>query len=99
MPPSTISKTDPPQTGEELTKSGVNHIIQTTAPSLISSNGTSDVKELDASKLTYTRNPNPKPVPEPGSAEEASMAAYVISHSPLQPFPQSYINLNHSMTY
>jgi hypothetical protein len=82
MSPSTISQSDLPQTGDELTKSGVNHIIQTTAPSIVSSNGTSDVKELDASKLTFTRNPNPKPVPELGSAEEASMAAYVTFHSP-----------------
>jgi hypothetical protein len=81
MSPSTISQSDLPQTGDELTKSGVNHIIQTTAPSIVSSNGTSDVKELDASKLTFTRNPNPKPVPELGSAEEASMAAYVTFHS------------------
>ncbi len=78
MSPSTTSHPGHPQTGDELTKAGVDHIIQATAPSLVSSNGTSDIQELDASKLTYTRNPKPKPVPEPGSAEEASMAAYVI---------------------
>lgn len=77
MSPSTISHPGPPQTGDELTKAGVDHIIQATAPSLVSNNGTSDIQELDASKLTFTRNLNPKPVPEPGSAEEASMAAYV----------------------
>lgn len=99
MSPSAISQPDPPQTGDELTKSGVNHIIQATAPSIVSGNGTSDVKELDASKLTFTRNPHPKPVPEPGSAEEASMAAYVISHSARNLSIKLHINPTRSMTY
>lgn len=74
MSPSTIAQPDPPQSIDELTKSGIKHIIEETAPSVMPSNGTSELHELDASKLTYTRNSNPKPVPEVGSAEEASMA-------------------------
>jgi len=60
------------QTTSELTKKGIEHTISETAPS-IATNGTSthldDLDELDASKLTFTRNSNPQEVPEPNSPE------------------------------
>ena len=71
---STIDQADQQGSDGELTTSGIKQKIQETAASMVHSNGTSGLQELDASKLTFTRNPNPKAVPEPGSAEEASMA-------------------------
>lgn len=71
------STINPPQSNGELTVSGIDKILEKTAPSITASNGTSDLQELDASKLTFTRTDSPKAVPEPGSAAEAGMAAYV----------------------
>ena len=56
-----------------VTKTGFRDTIKET-DSWTSDSSTSLLQELDASKLTFTRNPNPKSVPEPGSAEEASTA-------------------------
>ena len=89
MAPSVINPPDFPQAVGELTKSGANRIVKDTAPSILSSNGTSTLQELDASKITFTRNPNPRAVPEPGSAEEAGMALFVIYHT-LQPLMPLY---------
>lgn len=51
-----------------LTKAGINQTITKTAPSL-DKNGTSQLAELAASKLTVTPSLNPHSVPEPNSAE------------------------------
>ena len=85
MAPSVINSPDYPQAVGELTELGANRIIKDTAPSIVSSNGTSTLQELDASKITFTRNPNPRAVPEPGSAEEAGMALFVLASSPPPP--------------
>lgn len=74
MAPSTVDRISPPQSDGELTKAGIKNIVQETAASIAPSNGTSDLQELDASKLTFTCNLNPKAVPAPGSAEEESSA-------------------------
>ena len=74
MAPSTVALPETPLAFNGLTKSGVGDTIKKVAPSLTSENPPSPLQELDASKLTFTRNPNPKAVPEPGSAEEASSA-------------------------
>lgn len=74
MAPSRITPPQTPQTTDELTESGVNHTVNDTATSILSKMATSSLQELDASKLTFTRNPDPKAVPIRGSAEEAGMA-------------------------
>ena len=70
-----------PETTNELANAGMKHTIERTAPSLkATTNGTSSsLAELDAAKLTFTPNPNPKSVPEPGSAEVWSQSVYVLS--------------------
>ena len=72
MAPS-ITLPETPLAIDGLTKSGFRDTIKETDSST-SDSPTSLLQELDASKLTFTRNQNPKAVPEPGSAEEASMA-------------------------
>lgn len=67
MAPSAV--TPPPLTVTELIKSGMSHTIEKTAPSLITSGSLSNLEELNAAKLVYTRNMNPKPVPVPDSPE------------------------------
>lgn len=74
MVPSTVTPPETPLAINGVTKSGVSNTIKEIAPSLSSDDAPSLLQELDASKLTFTRNPNPKAVPEPGSAEEAGMA-------------------------
>ncbi|KAL8825839.1 MAG: hypothetical protein Q9191_004168 [Dirinaria sp. TL-2023a] len=74
MAPSTVTPPEVPLAVNGFTKSGVSNTIKEIAPSLASENPASPLQQLDASKLTFTRNPNPKAVPEPGSAEEAGMA-------------------------
>ena len=61
---------EPFQTTSELTHSGIKHTVTKTAPSL-TTNGNSipTIDELDASKLIFTRNLNPRAVPEPDSPE------------------------------
>jgi hypothetical protein len=70
---------------EQLNEAGMTHIIDATAPSVkaVPSGERSQVAELDASKLIYTRNTNPKAVPEPNSPEVWQMSSYVVAH----PFP------------
>ncbi|MCJ1415807.1 hypothetical protein MMC32_002140 [Xylographa parallela] len=60
-----------PETTRGLANAAMKNTIARTAPSLKSTtNGTySSLAELDAGKLTYTRNLNPKSVPEPDSPE------------------------------
>ncbi|MCJ1389227.1 hypothetical protein MMC18_002083 [Xylographa bjoerkii] len=60
-----------PETTNGLADAGVKHTIERTARSLKSTaNGiSSSLAELDAGKLTFTQNLNPKSVPEPGSPE------------------------------
>ena len=67
MAPTAIA---PFQTTSELTYSGIKHAVTETAPSVISNgNTTPSSKELDASKLVFTRNLSPSAVPEPDSPE------------------------------
>lgn len=54
----------------ELVTNGQKHIIDKSAPSIVAANGNpSRLCELDASRLIFTRNQNPKAVPEPNSPE------------------------------
>lgn len=54
---------------------GIKHTVTKTAPSL-TTDGTSNppIDELDASKLVFTRNLNPRAVPEPDSPEVWTMS-------------------------
>ena len=67
MAPAAISPISPPSptldSTSKLTKAGTNTILEKTF-----SNG-STAADLDASKLTFTQNLNPKSVPAPNSAE------------------------------
>lgn len=67
MSPSTLL----PETTTALVDAGIECTINNTAPSLKHAiNGASnETAELNASKLVFTRNPNPKVVPEPNSKE------------------------------
>lgn len=75
MAPSAINP--PPETTSELVSAGIKHAIAKTAPSIAPHHGdSSTLQELDASKLMFTRNLNPKPVPEPNSPEVKAMNVY-----------------------
>ncbi|MCJ1266922.1 hypothetical protein MMC22_006807 [Lobaria immixta] len=74
MAPSAI--TPPPETVSELVSAGIKHAVANTAPSVTPHNNiVSTLQELDASKVMFTRNLNPKPVPEPNSPEVTAMNA------------------------
>ncbi|KAI4129870.1 MAG: hypothetical protein LQ347_003616, partial [Umbilicaria vellea] len=82
MSPSAIQS----QNVSELVDSGVKHTIAHTAPSLIGNGVLTRLAELDASKLTFTRNPNPQPVPEPNSPEVMAMNTYEATIPPARKF-------------
>ena len=75
MSPSTLSPSEDLQTISGLSKAGVKHTIKDTAPSIVANGHSNGLQELDASKLTFTRNTKPKAVPEPKSAEVTAMTA------------------------
>lgn len=59
------SITPPLETVSELVSAGIKHAIAKSASSITPHNGNiSTLQELDAFKLVFTRNLNPKPVPE-----------------------------------
>lgn len=58
-----------PETVSELVSAGIKQTVAETAPSIAIDGSHSILGELDASKLTFIRNLNPRPVPEPGSPE------------------------------
>lgn len=61
---------EPFQTTSELTYSGIKNTVTKTASSLTTNgNAIPTIDELDASKLLFTRNLNPRAVPEPDSPE------------------------------
>lgn len=78
-----------PQTTSSLVKSGIEHVIAKTAPSIAPQGACSSLQELDASKLIFTRNLNPKPVPAPNSPEVMTMSTYVVSSRPLTSKPSN----------
>lgn len=86
MSPSAIQS----QKVSELVDSGVKHAIAHTAPSLASNGSPTALAELDASRLIFTRNPNPQPVPEPNSPEVMAMNTYEATNPPGPPilYPQ-----------
>ena len=57
------------QTTSELTETAIKHAIIKTAPSITTNGASTHLSELDASKLIFTRNQNPRAVPEPNSPE------------------------------
>ena len=69
----------PPQTTSELNTAGIKRTIYKTAPSLTTNGSCFHLAELDASKLVFTRNLNPKPVPELNSPEILAQSMYVPS--------------------
>ena len=75
MSPSKLSPFETLQTTSDLSEAGVKHTIKETAPSIIANGHSNGLQELDASKLTFTRNTNPKAVPEPKSPEVTAMTA------------------------
>lgn len=77
MSPSALTSPKEPDTVSGLTEAGVKHTINGTAPSIAVDGNSTGVQELDASKITFTRNPSPKTVPEAKSAEIAKMSRYV----------------------
>jgi branched-chain amino acid aminotransferase len=56
------------QTTSELTSSGIRNTVNKTAFPLNTNGVRHELSELDASKLIFTRNLNPKLVPEPNSS-------------------------------
>lgn len=67
-----------PQSTSELVNAGIKHTIEGSAPSIAINGGNSHLQELDASKLVFTRNPNPKVVPEPNSPEVWAQNVYEV---------------------
>ena len=82
MAPSAVAP--PPENTSELVKSGINHTIHDTAPSmsLDATRKSSELAELDASKLVFTPNYNRRPVPEPNSPEVWTQSVYDCSTYP-----------------
>ena len=68
-----------PEYTSQLAEDGITHTIAKTAHSLrpTTVRTQSYLAELDASQLIYTRNVNPKAVPEPNSAEVWAQETYV----------------------
>ena len=77
MSPSADSSVNKTDTVSNLTEAGVKHTIKDTAPSIAVNGHSTGLQELDASKITFTRNANPKAVPEANSAEVTKMSRYV----------------------
>ena len=73
----------PIETTSDLTRAGIKHTIAKTAPSIAINGSSSSLAELDASKLIFTRNANPKTVPVPNSPEVWSQSVYAMSTKPL----------------
>ena len=68
-----------PETTSELVSAGIKHTVAETAPSIAVDGSRSNLSELDASKLTFIRNLNPRPIPEPGSPEVWAQNMYEAS--------------------
>lgn len=77
MSPSALTSPKKSDTVSALTEAGVKYAINGTSPSIAVDGNPTGLQELDASKITFTRNPNPKTVPEPKAAEIANMSRYV----------------------
>lgn len=72
MAPNAIT---PFETTSALTSSGIKHSVIKKAPSVfINGNAAPSSKELDSSKLVFTRNPSPHIVPMPDSPEVRTQA-------------------------
>ena len=74
MSPSAVTSSENIQTTSELSEAGVKHTMRDTAPSIGANGHSAGLQELDASKITFTRNTKPKAVPEPDSAEVTAMS-------------------------
>ena len=67
------------ETASELVSAGVKEAVAETAPSIVVNGSHSTLSELDASKLIFIRNLNPRPIPEPGSPEVWSQNVYEMT--------------------
>lgn len=74
MSPAALPSSGEIQTTSNLAEAGVKHTIRDTAPSIAANGHPAGLQELDASKITFTRNTKPKAVPEPESADVTSMS-------------------------
>ena len=70
-----------PETTSELTAAAISQTLKETASSIVLNGSSSSLLELDASKLVFTPNTEPKIVPELNSPEAWSIASYVYSAS------------------
>lgn len=66
------------ETTSELVCAGIKQTVAETAPSIAADGSHSTLSELDASKLIFIRNLNPRAVPEPGSPEVWAQNMYEI---------------------
>lgn len=77
MSPSAVASVNKTDMASNLTEAGVKHTIKDTAPSIAVNGHSTGLQELDASKITFTPNENPKAVPEANSPEVTKMSRYV----------------------
>ena len=68
-----------PETTSELVCAGIKQTVAETASSIAIHGSHSILGELDASKLTFIRNLNPRPIPEPGSPEVWAQNMYEVT--------------------
>lgn len=86
MAPSALIPSQPLQTTPEPVSLSIKRAIAKTTPSptLKSSFLSSNFQELNASKIDFNLNPNPKSVPEPNSPEVWAQKSYEASKSSLE---------------
>lgn len=76
-----------PETTSELVSAGIKHTVAETAPSIAVDGSHSNLSELDASKLTFIRNLNPRRIPESDSPEVWAQNMYGGSPFPIDETP------------
>lgn len=87
MAPSAFIPSQPLQTTPEPVGLSIKRALAKTTPSPTlksSSYISSNLQELDASKIDFNLNPNPKTVPEPNSPEVWAQKTYEASKSSIE---------------
>lgn len=74
MAPTALIPSEIPQTISGLNQSGVQHVLKDTAPSVLRSDYSNSLQELNAANLSYTYAEDHRQVPEVNSPEEWSQS-------------------------
>lgn len=92
MAPSALIASQSPQLTQEPVDFSIKRALSRTTPSqtLKSSYISSHLQDLDASKLDFSLNPDPKTVPEPNSPEVWAQKTYEA----VQPYPRMWLTAN-----